>query len=181
MNEDFEIPIGELPLLNPDPFSEEEHTKLDGEIYPGRDLSLNKGNVFAQGFIVLDVMQSAAAAHPDLQKSSSLTNSVLTGLLEKNKWFTKTVDTALDTRSFAAIRSLGEWVKFVQFSISSHCIQALFWKVPEKSTTLNQAKSATVTRTSSFSLSYIFRARSNSFVSAEGIKILHSRDRTNID
>lgn len=107
MNEDFEIPIGELPLLNPDPFSVAEHTKLDREIHPDENLKLHKSNLFAQVFIVQSVMQSAAAARPELQRCPANNNFTL-DLLKKNESFAETVELAIERRSFAAIRSSGE-------------------------------------------------------------------------
>lgn len=106
VNEDSEIPLGELPLLNPDPFSSEQHTDLDSKFQP--PMKLNSSDLAHQYMTVNEILQEASVARPDLQRRPAKDNFALYHLLKKNESFAKTVELAIEKHSFSSIRSSGK-------------------------------------------------------------------------
>lgn len=108
MNEDSEIPLGELPLLIPDPFSSEQHTELDSKFQPRKQLDPSDSTY--QWKTVTLILQRAEVARPDLQRRLRKNEDIdfLEELLDKNKSFAKTVKLAIERHSFSSIRSSGK-------------------------------------------------------------------------
>lgn len=108
INEDSEIPLGELPLLIPDPFSSEQHKDLDGKFQP--PMKLNSSDLGNQYMTVTQILQRAEVARPDLRRRLRKNEDFdfLQQLLDQNKSFAKTVKLAIERHSFSSIRSSGK-------------------------------------------------------------------------